>query len=93
MTVLVHYGVKGMKWGVRKSSSTPPASTLSTSELQSAVNRMQLERRYNELSGSGGAGQKAKNVVLDIIKSEAKNQIRIQVGKALGSAIEKAVKG
>lgn len=93
MSTLMHYGIKGMKWGVRKKSSAPPASTLSTLELQSAVNRMQLERRYNELSGSGSPGQKAKNVVLDILKTEAKNQVRIQVGKAIGSAIEKAVKG
>lgn len=40
-----HYGVKGMKWGVRKK-----AKKLSNSELQTAINRMRLEDQYVKLS-------------------------------------------
>ena len=73
---LFHYGVKGMKWGVRKSNKQlrrerakknansqvskdykesaflrrrNPRS-LSNAELKKAINRMQLEKQYRELS-------------------------------------------
>lgn len=42
---LMHYGVKGMKWGVRKSE----IAQLSDEELQRRVNRLNLEKRYKEL--------------------------------------------
>ena len=73
---LYHYGVKGMKWGVRKSKKQlrrerakknansqvskdykEPAflrrrnpRSLSNAELKKAINRMQLEKQYRELS-------------------------------------------
>ena len=76
MNELYHYGVKGMKWGVRKSKKQlrrerakknansqvskdykesaflrrrNPRS-LSNAELKKAINRMQLEKQYRELS-------------------------------------------
>lgn len=76
MDELYHYGVKGMKWGVRKSNKQlrrerakknansqvskdykesaflrrrNPRS-LSNAELKKAINRMQLEKQYRELS-------------------------------------------
>lgn len=71
---LAHFGVKGMKWGVRKTSSggkTGTATTdaqeadrsrqkiktggthaLTTKELQSLVNRMNLEQQYSRLISS-----------------------------------------
>ena len=67
---LYHWGVKGMKWGVRRyqnsdGSLTPAgkkrynkdyesqAKNMSDSELRSQINRMNLERRYMDLSKSG----------------------------------------
>lgn len=56
---LYHFGVKGMKWGVRKrrsvSSDTPSTHkvdprTLSNKELQANIKRMQLEKQYSDLS-------------------------------------------
>lgn len=70
--VLAHYGVKGMKWGIRRSreelaraqssdyketaairskAKATRTSSLSNAELKTAINRMQLERQYNQLSG------------------------------------------
>lgn len=73
---LFHYGIKGMKWGVRRSKkelrrerAKKNANTqvskdykesaflrrrnprsLSNAELKKAINRMQLEKQYRELS-------------------------------------------
>jgi hypothetical protein len=52
-----HHGVKGMKWGVRKRStssgpatpSAPHHSTLSNEELKKHIERMNLEQRYSAL--------------------------------------------
>lgn len=67
---LYHWGVKGMKWGVRrfrnKDGSLTPAGKkrqrdnyeseakgMSDQELRSQINRMNLERRYVNLSKGG----------------------------------------
>ena len=55
---LYHFGVKGMKWGVRKrsvSSDTPSTHkvdprTLSNKDLKDNIKRMQLEKQYSDLS-------------------------------------------
>ena len=67
---LIHWGVKGQKWGVRryqnKDGSLTPAGkkrynrdyegqarNMSDAELRSQINRMNLEKRYMDLSKSG----------------------------------------
>lgn len=58
---LSHYGVKGMKWGVRKRSSgrsggsgktkfTKPANKLSNEEINRRIKRLETEKRYNSLN-------------------------------------------
>jgi hypothetical protein len=57
--LLIHYGVKGQKWGVTRKRPRPvavdplgPTRKLSTDELQKVVNRMRLEQQYLELARS-----------------------------------------
>lgn len=60
---LAHYGVPGMKWGVRRKSRTPSADSarvkairkkkvyeMSNDEIRDANNRLQLERQYKDLN-------------------------------------------
>ena len=69
---LAHYGVKGMKWGVRRSSSSgtsgstnktasrPAVKSMSDDELRRRINRIQMERAYNTLTEQQTASGKAK---------------------------------
>lgn len=49
---LAHFGVKGMRWGVRKKSKSKPRksiSEMSNQELQDAITRGNLEKQYKGL--------------------------------------------
>lgn len=54
--ILEHYGVKGMKWGVRKKRDPgrtvfeKPPSRLTDDELKRRIQRLESEKRYNELN-------------------------------------------
>ena len=78
---LEHHGVKGMKWGHRKVRSLvgdtgrtrfqKPPSKLSDVELKRRINRMELEKRYNDLNGRDvSSGEAAVTKVLSHIGTE-----------------------
>lgn len=48
-TILKHYGVKGMRWGVRKKRGKP-TDALSNEELKKRITRLELENKFNKLS-------------------------------------------
>lgn len=74
--VLQHFGVKGMKWGVRKGAPSSAPSTqrtrftkapnkLSTKELSNRISRMEMEKKYNQLNRKDVSdGRKLVNEVL-----------------------------
>lgn len=74
-TFLEHHGVKGMRWGVRKSrnadgssvkkkSGPPRAHELSDADLKAAVNRMNMERQYQKLTSGGRQHGGARRALL-----------------------------
>lgn len=100
---LAHFGVKGMRWGIRKdgqpgssqgpSSSKPTLadpSKLSDADLRAAVNRMQLERQFSQLQQDRvkEGGDFAKQMLKEI----GKTQVRRVAGKAADIAVEQALK-
>lgn len=90
-----HWGVKGMRWGVRKDRSAssaparPKASELSDADLQKAVSRMNLEIQYSSLSSRLDAKEptavdRGRKYVTDLVSSEVNRAVRLGVRATAG---------
>lgn len=120
---LMHHGILGMKWGVRryqnkdgsltpagkrrvqtgeigKSSDSAVSSTsshkrsvkeMSDSELRDKISRMELEKRYKDLSKSSEQSKTSKGraFVMDVLEKSGKNIATQAVTYAMGSMVNK----
>lgn len=100
---LEHHGVKGMKWGVRRSRKQleraakgrggKSVKDMSDDELRSAVNRMNLEQQFSRLSSGGGSRRNSSLVSAgaafagSIALNVARTQIQNQANARIASAI------
>lgn len=116
--VLAHYGVKGMKWGVRggaaraaRKAATPSADakrvgeihktvkgikttkTLSNAELQDAINRMNLEKQYSQLSGGLDKTrvQKSRRFIAQILGAAGKQTVQQVANNELKTRVDQTI--
>lgn len=103
---LVHAGVKGMKWGVRKSSTKQAAQrttykkgpkSLSDAELRRRVSRMETEKKYidlNPITAKSRAGKATAAKLLNqsgsMVVAAAVGGTTALVGKAIKSKLAKS---
>lgn len=71
---------------------------LSTEELKARVNRMQLEKQYNQLEkevlpkkAKSKGREIAENIIADVAKTQATNLLNKQLGGILDDAMKKTV--
>ena len=98
--VLEHYGVKGMKWGVRKSISSRAKSakrerswkkqyreraSMSDEDLRNVVKRLRLENEFAKLSGQASKGQ--RKMTKSFIKSASSIAMNDQTKQAMASVV------
>jgi len=98
---ILHYGIPGMKWGVRKirtkrTSHKQKVKSLTTKELREEIERMELEKRYSRLKSdeqSAKAIVRGSKLVGSILGNAAKKAITRQLAsemtKVLNSVIDK----
>ena len=90
-----HYGTKGMKWGVRKgrSGKSIGVKSMSDEDLQAAVTRMNLERRYTKAVAESNqtAVSYGKKKVASIVEKSATVVVTAFVSKAMVAGVKKAV--
>ena len=92
---LAHYGVKGMKWGVRK--KRPSAKKMTTKDLSTKVNRMRLESEYNKYTRPKRTRAKmiGASVLTAVATTAATMAVRKYAGKGSSalSALKKPAAG
>ena len=100
---LEHYGVKGMRWGVRrsrrqlrraaKSRDSDRLKNMSDDELRTMVNRMNLEQQYSRLSSGSGSGRNKGLIAAGssfaggIALNVARTQIQNALTRQVGAAL------
>lgn len=100
---LEHAGVKGMKWGRRKKSSSddsdsgppkPDVKKMTDDELRSAINRIKMEKEFSKLSAPEvNRGRKiVAELLLDVGKQQAKSYLNRQVEELMKEGLKGAAK-
>ena len=93
-----HYGVKGMKWGVRKKRSSVTDRTrydksprrLTDDELKRRIQRMENEKKYNELNSR--TVSKGEEIARTILRESGKTVATGLITGSIAFGVRKALK-
>lgn len=103
---LQHYGIKGMKWGKAKNPASSDAAasktvkvtakkkgvhTVSNKDLQTAIERMQLEQNFKRLRVNEKSA--ATRWIASTLLEAGKREVQAKVGKKLAGAVVKKTVG
>jgi len=99
---LAHYGVKGMRWGIRKDrksgrkSASDVAKTLTDAELKKRVDRLQMEKRYVDLVSQTRKKDRTTfdrgvEQVTKMLTNAAKQKLQNQVNSAYSDVVDLAI--
>ena len=104
--VLAHYGIKGMRWGIRKSrikgakkwSSSKQAKIdgMSDDQLRRINNRIRLEKEYRQLTQTrmeryrARAGRAAEEAAFNTLQNAIQNGLKKAAGRGGSAAIKGA---
>jgi hypothetical protein len=83
---IVHFGVKGMRWGVRKEDSS--VKSLSNQELKARIERMNLEKNYSRLTQEQSTISKGAGIVASIVGNAAKQTITNALSKQMTGVLD-----
>lgn len=98
---LYHYGVLGMKWGVRRKRNSSNVETvkpkkktlseMSDDELRSKLNRLQMEKQYKDLVRTLNPKQesKAKTFVKKVLERSGENIATQTATYIMGKSVNK----
>lgn len=95
---LEHHGTKGQKWGIRNRRSSSisgkklksHAKSLSNEEISNRIKRMELEKKYTDLSkASNSPGKKYAH---DLLQNSGKTAVGTAVGIGASFIVGKALK-
>ena len=96
--VMYHYGVLGMKWGVRRKRKSnvevvtkkKPISELSDTELRQIINRHQMEKQYAQITAKEkSAGAK---FVTDVLTNAAKQTATTYTAKYMAKGMDALIR-
>lgn len=83
--VVKHYGVPGMKWGVRKGNKND-LSKMSDEQLRSKINRMRMEQQYKQLSSKKKT--RGSKIVKDALKHVGKRAVKRATNSKVDSIVD-----